>query len=404
MAMLENYNHFGGYYWQSSTIHNALAYAGYKAPHTNEPYSDALLFGVSGGANFGYFFFHYEGFDPQFNILTRNTFNLFDPILERLGIIWNVIHTKSEDKARANLIETLENGEVPIVWADVFSLPHNAPDTDMAENDSWGTLPIVVYGYEDGTAYIADRADVGLTATTDELDTARARVKKDKHRIVTLEAPNEAKLASAVTAGLWDCIKLYTEKPPKGSKNNFGLAGYNAWITALTKSAGKKSWSKLVSTPAELYAGLTSAYHFSQQFGKDTSHTAERVLFAEFLEEAAIILDKPELNDIAPQFRHAGEAWCEVGQALLPDNVDLLKQSRDLMDTRHALFLEKGSAAIDDIRASIKAQDEMKHVFSEDCPLDDDGIQALKDNLAEKVMAVHDIEAEAITALRDAMS
>ncbi|MDQ7025986.1 MAG: hypothetical protein Q9P44_10555 [Anaerolineae bacterium] len=76
MPMLENYNNFGGYYWQSSCIHNALAYSGYKAPHTNEAYSDASLFGISGGANFGYFIFHYEGHDPQINILTRNTFNL----------------------------------------------------------------------------------------------------------------------------------------------------------------------------------------------------------------------------------------------------------------------------------------------------------------------------------------
>src|SRR5215207_1494106 len=102
MTILKNYNHFGGYYWQSSTIHNALAYAGYKAPHTNQAYSDALLFGISGGANFGYFFFHYEGYDPQINILTRNTFNLFDAILERLGVVQHVIHTQNEDKARQN--------------------------------------------------------------------------------------------------------------------------------------------------------------------------------------------------------------------------------------------------------------------------------------------------------------
>ena len=140
----------------------------------------------------------------------------------------------------------------------------------------WGAFPIVVYGYEGDIAYIADRADVGLTVSTEALDTARAHIKKDKFRIVTLEAPNPDKLSAAVTAGLWDCIKLYTENPPKGSKDNFGLAAYNAWAQALTKSSGKKSWSKLLTTDMDFYAGLTTAYSFSQLFGKDTSHTAER--------------------------------------------------------------------------------------------------------------------------------
>ena len=359
------------------------------------------MFGISGGAAFGYFFFHYEGYNPQFNLLTRNTFNLFDPILERLGVIQNVIHTKSADKARQNLIDALENGEAPIVWADMFLLPYNAMEYD--EKD-WAPMPIVVYGYNDEMALIADRADVGLTVPSAALDEARARVKKDKFRIVTLEAPNPDKLAAAVTAGLWDCIKLFTEKPPKGSKNNFGLAGYKAWAQALTKSTGKKSWAKLLPTPSDLYAGLTSAYYFSQLFGKNSSHTAERVLFAEFLAEAAIILNKSTLNDVPAQFRKAGAAWCEVGKALLPDNVPALKQTRELMDSKHDLFLTQGNAALDEIRSINAQQDKLKQRMSEDFPLDEAEIEALKANIAEKVMVVHDIEEAAITALRDAMS
>jgi hypothetical protein len=401
MTILKNYNQFGGYYWQSSTIHNALAYAGYKAPHTNQAYSDALLFGISGGANFGYFFFHYEGYDPQINILTRNTFNIFDPILERLGVVQHVIHTQNEDKARQNLLDVLENGEAPIVWADVFTMPYSGEDYS---EDSWGMMPLIVYGYEGDTAYIADRSDVGLTAPTAALDAARARVKKDKFRIVTLEAPNPDKLSAAVTAGLWDCIKLYTENPPKGSKDNFGLAAYNAWAQALTKSTGKKSWSKLLTTDMDFYAGLTTAYSFSQLFGKDTSHTAERALFADFLEEAAIILNKPALSDSASQFRKAGDAWCEVGQALLPDDVAPFKQARELMDKRHALFLSQGNAALDEIY-SIKAQQkQLKQAISDNFPLDAQGQEHLKANLAEKVMAVHAIEKAAIMALRDVLS
>jgi hypothetical protein len=50
---------------ENGSVHNFFAARGFTAPHTGEPYSEALLLGVSGGVTFGYFTFHYEGYDPQ---------------------------------------------------------------------------------------------------------------------------------------------------------------------------------------------------------------------------------------------------------------------------------------------------------------------------------------------------
>ena len=400
MPILENYNAFDGYYWYSSSIANSLAYAGYNAPHTNKPYSDALLFGISGSINFGYFYFHYDGYDPQINILTRNTFNWFDVIMDRLGIARDVLQTTSTDKGRKNLIEVLEQGNAPIVFADTFTLSYNAHDYD---DGMWGMMPIVVYGYDDDTAYIADRADVGLTVTAQNLDDARARVKKDKQRLMTLSSPNEGKLAAAVTAGLWDCINLFTEKPPKGSANNFGFKAYQRWIELLTKPKKKGSWAKVLPTGRDVFAGLTTAFHFSQQFGKDDSYSAERALFTEFLAEAAVILDKPALADLAPQFQQAGDAWCALGKRLLPDDVPMLKEAREVMVKKHSTFLNQGNDALDVMHASNQRQNELLEA-SDDFPLDDDEITALQASIADQVQVIHDIEQDAIFALRDVMS
>ncbi len=75
MPILKDYNAFGGRHYETGTIHNALAYQGVRAPHTDEPYSEALLMGVSGGVAFGYFTFHYAGLEPQLSAipLTRWT-------------------------------------------------------------------------------------------------------------------------------------------------------------------------------------------------------------------------------------------------------------------------------------------------------------------------------------------
>lgn len=400
MPILENYKSFDGYYWQSGAIRNALDHQGVKAVHTGKAFSEALLFGVSGGINFGYFYFHYEGSDPHVNILTRNTFNLFEPILERLGIPYDVKQTNSEDKGRKNLIDALENGDAPLVFADMFQLPYNAMSY---QEDNWAMLPIVVYGYENGTAYIADRARVGLTIPSEALDTARARIKKDKHRIITLGVPNEAKLASAVSKGIWDCIKLFTEKPPKGSKNNFGFTAYKRWADLLTKSTKKGSWAKTLPRGRELYNGLSTIFYFSQLFGKDESCSAERHLFADFLEEAAIILNKPALAEITPKFRQAGQAWKTLGEIVLPDDVSLFKETRDLMLHKHSLFLNKGDVVEDEMRTANQRLEEMK-TESEDFPLSENEVVKLQKRIAEQVMGIHDIEFEAIAALQEAMS
>ncbi|GAB5490274.1 MAG: hypothetical protein Phog2KO_04890 [Phototrophicaceae bacterium] len=400
MPILDNYDSFDGYYFQTASIRNALDYQGVKAPHTGQAFSEALLFGVSGGMNFGYFYFHYDGYDPQINILTRNTFNLFEPILERLGIAQEIKQTTSADKGCENLLDALENGDAPIVEADMYSLPYNALAYDEG---MWGMMPLLVYGYDNNTAYIADRARIGLTVSTEELDTARARIKKNKHKIITLGIPNEAKLTSAVTMGIWDCIKLFTEKPPKGSANNFGFKAYQRWIKLLTKAKTKGSWAKTLSSGRELYTGLTSAFHFSQEFGKDDSYTAERMMMADFLEEASLILDKPDLTEIAPKFRLAGDAWQVLGQQLLPDDVPLLKETREIMTQKHSLFLNEGHQSTDK-RLELSQREEDLKVKSEDFPLSEEEITQLQANIAEQVSIVHDLEHDAIISLREVMS
>jgi len=115
---------FTGRHWETGTIHNALALQGVKAPHTGKPYSEALLLGVSGGITFGYFTFEYKGYLPHVAMLTRNTFNPFSTILERLGIAQDVRRTNKVEIAEKNLRDALDSGLVPLLWADTSSVCH----------------------------------------------------------------------------------------------------------------------------------------------------------------------------------------------------------------------------------------------------------------------------------------
>ena len=257
MPTLDNYNQFEGLHWETGTVRNYYDFCGVKAPHTGKPYTEALLMGISGGAVMGYFVFAYQGIDPMARILTRNTFDPMETMLQRLGAVQDVRQTASAERAVGNLVDALANGTPAITWVDAMSLPY---DPQPYEFEFPHMLPVVVYGFDEETdrAWIADRARVQLVASTGQLAAARAKVKKFRHRIMTLEEPDADKLQEAVQSGIRDSIQLYTEKPPKGARHNFGFAAYQRWADALRKPKMRGSWDKEFPRGRKMYAGLES--------------------------------------------------------------------------------------------------------------------------------------------------
>jgi len=403
MPTLNDYNQFEGVHWETGTVRKFFAYRGFNALHTGRPYSEAFLLGVSGGITVGYFTFAYEGYDPQCNILTRNTFDPLDTLLSRLGVVQNREHTRNAERAVAILIDTLEDGLPAIVWADMWSLPYNAfpPDEGM-----WGAFPIVVYGYEpeNNVVRIADRARVPLTVTPGELAVARGRIKKEKFRLLTLEAPDSDKLAAAVHLGIYDTIRLFTEKPPKGAKHNFGLNALQYWAQMLQRPKQRQSWEKLFPAGRPMFAGLSSAYNFAFLFGKGAGQDAERGLYADFLDEAALLLERPALREAAGLFRASAEAWRQLPAALLPDDVAPFGEARELMWRKHTAFLEQGNAALEEIQTINGRLEAIADAMDSDFPLSQPEVVAHREHLAQQILDIHDAERAAVQALQVAIA
>lgn len=401
MRVLPNYHHFAGRHYETGTLHNTYAYRGVKAPHTGQPYSEALFLGISGGIVMGYFTFAYEGHDPHVALLTRNTFDPLTTMLSRLGVVQELLQTSKPAKGVGNLVETLTDGLPAIVWADMWSLPYNVLP---AEGGMWFMHPILVYGYDEAAdqVWIADRANVPLTVTTGELAAARGRVKQDKYRILSLDLPDPEKLSAAVTAGIWDCINLYTEKPPKGSANNFGLQAFHHWASLLTKPKQRMSWEKEFPAGVKLYAGLTSTFSRLGMVG--INGEADRPRYASFLEEAGIILGKPALAEVADQFRQSGAAWRDLGKILLPDNVAPLQETRRLLERKQQLFIEQGGASRQDRVQIDERLQAIRTAMLTDFPLSAVEVAALREQIATQVLHIRDLEQAAVTQLRALIS
>ena len=401
MPTLSNYSQFEGNHWETGTVRNYYDYCGVKAPHTGKPFTEALLMGISGGAVMGYFVFAYQGIDPHARILTRNTFDPMETMLQRLGAVQGLRQTASADRAVGNLVDTLENGTPAITWVDALSLPY---DPQPYEFEFPHMMPVVVYGFdqEADQVLIADRACVPLHASTGQLAAARAKVKKLRHRVMTLEMPDADKLQEAVQSGIRDSIQLYTDKPPKGARHNFGFAAYQRWADALRKPKMRGSWEKEFPRGRKMYAGLESVFSDTHTFGK--KGFAERDVFATFLDEAAAILGQPGLREAADQFRASAVAWQDLGLLLLPDSIPVWAEARTLMLANQRLFLEKGGAAYDEGRANSECLIEIRRLMETDFPLSDEEVVSFREEIAAQVLKISGIEEPAVEAMKEAMA
>jgi hypothetical protein len=401
--MIKKTIRFEGRHYETGNVQNILALQGVKAPHTGKPYSEAFLLGVSGGIAFGYFTFEYKGFLPHLAILPRNTFDPFPTMLERLGVAQTVYQTTKTEIAEKNLAEVLGTSSPALVWADECSLPY----TNLDPKVFWNMIPIVVHGMDGNHAVIADRSRQPLRVPMDVLTNARGRVKKDKYRLVTIEAPLPAKLASAVQNGIWQCISLFTDKPPSGARKNFGFAAYEHLADMLTNTRNKQSWERYFAPGPRMYQALVGsvtqpgAFTWINLWGAGDG--AERALYAEFLDEAAILLEKKSLKEAGKYFRSSHAEWLKFADTLLPSTVPALHEAKTLRLRKKQLFVDQGDDAMNEIREINSRLKKLEAAAAKDFPLTQTQAVELRQNLHEHLMKISRIEQKAVQLLQASM-
>ena len=369
-----------------------------------KPLSEALLLGISGGITVGYFTFHYQGYPPHLALLARNTFDPLQTIYERLAIPRDVRQTASADRGAANLRSALEEGHAAIVQADAFSLPWTLLPPDER---NWGMAPLLVYGLDEEYAWIAGPSSQPLVIPAATLAAARGRVKKEKFRVTTPGAPDFSRLPRArsrrACASAFHCLP---KPPPRGSRKNFGLAALEHWAQLLTNTRNKQSWARYFAPGRDLMMALAGnhtqpgAFSWIELWGFDGM---ERAVYADFLDEAAVILERPALQDAAAGFRRSHAQWRQLAHMLLPEEVPALAETRQLLQRRYSLLDEQGLDALPEMRRCHERQSALFDQLSEDFPMSEAELVSFREGLAQQVLAIRATEGEALAQLAEVL-
>ncbi len=397
--------HLPGNIPATTALRTLLAHAGIRAPHTHEPFSEAMLFGIAGGIGMGVFSFYYQKEDiATFFLAGRHKWHddaaYLRDTLSLFGIQPVVQETAGAKAGEQQLRDTLDRYGPCIAWVDLAELPHRAMP------DAWsgsGYHVITIYGVDDldGTADIGDLTDEPISISLSDLARARARIKKQRHRLLALpQAGDVPDLAMLVRSGLQRCHQELLNPSLPGARNNARLDALRIWAERMHGGKELERWEHVFRPGPNLWRGLCAIYDFIEHYGSGGGLC--RPLFADFLAEAAAALKNPALAALGERYAKLGREWSALADAALPGEVSTLREAKEL-HIRKAELAHAGGAA-EEIRTIWGRLQELEQQNRKPFPLSEADYAALRVRLGDRIIALYEGEVMAQAAILDAIS
>jgi Domain of unknown function (DUF4872)/Butirosin biosynthesis protein H, N-terminal len=370
-----------------------LETSGGVAPHTGEPPSEALVFGIAGGAGAAAMAFRYEREDVStFYVTGWNPFqSSAQAACERLGIRPTVSETTGARAAATQLGELLAEGVPAMAWVDLAELGYAALPP-LYSGGSYHTVVVYRYDQDGGTALLGDRARQPVEVPAERLAAARARIRKQRHRLLSLgSAELVVNFPSAVAAGL----RAAADGPASPPTSAMTLEGMRAWAERVHGTAAKDGWPRMFPPGRHLWGALRAVYEYVEHWGSGGG--LMRPMQAAFLREAAVLLGDRRLDQLAGRYDALGDAWQGLASSALPAQVPLLAETRALLDRRDAAFAAEGAGATGELRGIWARLDALAEEADAGFPLDAAAVDELLSGLKGRLVALYQDE----VAVRD---
>lgn len=394
-------DHIRGTIPATTAFRALLSHAGVTNPLTRAGYSDPLLFAICGGIGAGVFSFVYEAWNfASFFVAGRHKWQDDQDYLEsackRFGLTATVRETAGAKQAMAQLHEALAAGPC-IAWVDMAHLPHRALP---AQFSGGGYHVITVYRVDEkeGVASIGDLSDEQIPIPLADLATARARIKKQKHRLLSLRGPaTQHDVAALVRDGLRSCHEGLIGGKGKWSASNFTLRAFETWGKRMHHSKDKEAWERIFTRGSRLWSGLTSIHEYVEHYG--TGGGLCRPLFADSLVEAATITGLEPLKGLSEQYAELGRAWSDLAEAALPDRVPLFMEAKSLISHRAELTHDAAASDPEEIRSVWKQLGALRTQVGESFPLSETECDELRADLQKRILQLYEGEVAAHATL-----
>ena len=374
-----------GIHAETTAIRALASSAGISIP-------EELAFVAGGGLGAGAFIFHY----PDFSSLYLAGQGSFDENarfvrtgLERLGLSVDVAETSGAAAARRNLETALQRGPA-IAWCDSITLETRGVPLEMAG----GGYHVIVVRSVDAATGTATIDDLRATETIDldRLDVARARIAKDRNRVISVTGrAGDTDLAGATTSGLRAMV--HGLRNPRTS--SFGLGAFDRLADRLTSDRGREARAVVFPRGQRLWVALRSVYEYVETYG--TGGGLMRPMFARGLEQAVADGADPALAGIAERYAAIGREWSALADAALPMTERLFAETRQVLDARVEHF--RAGAPIDEMRWLSDRLDQLAGEADDGFPLSEGESVELLADLAARLREIVAAERTALDEL-----
>lgn len=400
MSTLSTYNHFGGIHPETAGLANVLAAKQIVAPHTDRPYTEAMLLGIGGGLGFGYILWEFQAQSPPFKVLVlayqnnwQYPIRFYETLCRRLGLAFSLRETGGRRAAEETLHDALARSTPAIAWVDRASMPYlQLPDTMKGHIGHF----VTVCGQDGNDVLIDDLAARPFGVAAEEFAEARARIGSYKNRLLLVEgAATGIDLEAAIQEGIAFCVAHLGS-----DSESFSLPAIRKWARLMTDSRHKKGWPRVFHDRRGLYSTLCSLFEVIEL---QEAPGGLRGLYADFLREAAPVINKPGLNEPADLYTALATQWHTLAEETLPDAVPQFKRAKHLLRERHDVLL-RGGDAWRDTRPLTEQLGALRTECNLNFPLGDEEVAALLATLQTRLNAIYRAEVEARESLKGQMN
>ncbi|MGN9802464.1 BtrH N-terminal domain-containing protein [Micromonospora sp. L32] len=379
---------------ESGLLAHVLAAQGVRAPHTDAPYTEAMLAGLGGGVGFMYAVFEYRDLPPLLTIVAQHHPQPWVPAaLDRLGLPYVEEHSSKAGPAIERLRTALGAGRPVFATVDRSRLPWHGLEPGPG-NDPY---PVVVAGVDGDVLHLDDEGPHPRQLPVQTFAAAWSAHRKGRHQAVTVTATRQrTDLPTAIRDAVATTVAHLTGPVLHNSfDTNFGFSGMAKLAHQLRDTRTRTGWARRFGAPVPFFHGVRRLYECLEV--EYTAPGATRPVYADFLDEAAPLVGD-RLTEAAALFRHSGEQWSRLA-ALALDTVQGLGAYTEVAEQRMALVFSRGRDAEAEIRELTRRLAELTEEFTAEDQLGAVGRQDLFAAMADLVESCLESERHAVTAL-----